>query len=259
MIVVCKNFLMKNFFTRKLLNCSNFVGYGKEMDIYRNTNQIIIEASELIYLIISLRQNKSQALASCNYYSILEKIDNFTKILDKYHFSNEQIDQTRYLICAALDEAAADNRLVNLSEITSKGFVNYFYKEGLGGEKFFKIIESISEDISRNISLICFAYLLLRLGFKGKYGIMENGLITLKEMQHQLYLLLLHYKRQHGHLPNVGANRRNNQTLIFSLKICTAYTFIILITYGILGSFLSAKQKQMDAWAAKLEVEKCTL
>lgn len=245
-ITKLKRFLVKIFFKGAESTAKGAMYYMRPKDSQYLMNIIILEASDLLYLIALLRQNKIDKLIDKTYHSILETIESFITSLEKYNFSTEQISQAKYLICAALDEAAANGKNSSLAlEITNKGFINYFYKEGLGGEKFFRIIDSLSEDISRNYSLIRLAYILLLLGFKGKYGIIEEGLSILKDIQNQLYLSISHYEKYVLTENFVSVNQQNTGILLQPAKLCMTYIFLTFITYGIFSTILDSRSKPL--------------
>ena len=75
----------------------------------------------------------------------------------------------RYL-CAGLDEAVLSTPWGHQSEWAQHPLLVQMHREAWGGEKFFDMLESISQDPTRYIDLMELQYLELAFGFAGKYG-----------------------------------------------------------------------------------------
>jgi type VI secretion system protein ImpK len=61
------------------------------------------------------------------------------------------------------------------------------HREAWGGEKFFEMLDRISQDPARHIDLMELQYLCLAFGFAGKYQVSQRGHAQLAEVQHDLY------------------------------------------------------------------------
>jgi type VI secretion system protein ImpK len=61
------------------------------------------------------------------------------------------------------------------------------HREAWGGEKFFEMLDRISQDPARHIDLMELQYLCLALGFAGKYQVVDRGHSHLAEVQQDLY------------------------------------------------------------------------
>jgi type VI secretion system protein ImpK len=61
------------------------------------------------------------------------------------------------------------------------------HREAWGGEKFFDMLERVSSDPDRHIDLMELQYLVLALGFSGKYQVLERGSDRLVQVQHEVY------------------------------------------------------------------------
>jgi type IV/VI secretion system ImpK/VasF family protein len=200
-----------------------------------NKNIIIPTALDLICLISILRQRKIDKITESDdmHHRILQRIENFTTTLIKLNVSDKQIYQAKYLICAAIDESAT----------TDKSLIDHFYKEMLGGEKFFKIIENVYLDIPNNFELIKLSYLLLCLGFKGKYGLAENGDNILKEIKNKIYLLITRCNSRVLANSDVKINELTKmQSLNFSMFPHILIVSVIILSSRMIFSNLLDKQ-----------------
>jgi type VI secretion system protein ImpK len=68
------------------------------------------------------------------------------------------------------------------------------HREAWGGEKFFDMLERISSDPGRHIDLMELQYLVLALGFTGKYQVQDRGHERLAEVQRDLYRQIRNYR-----------------------------------------------------------------
>jgi type IV/VI secretion system ImpK/VasF family protein len=217
--------------------------------VEKNNNDkyhIIIEAAgNLPYLITLLRQQNYQVKTSQLYNLILAKIDIFTHALERAEFTEDAIDKAKYLICAAIDEAL----LCATSGDYKEGLISCFYKEEFGGENFFTILEELCSNIAENIFLIQFGYLLLRLGFEGKYAISADSrekLIILKEKIHAIIARHIEAEKllNQDALSLQSVNIKLKQKA--KLKIIISSTTVIIIVYIILLQILTYKQSAIQ-------------
>ena len=61
------------------------------------------------------------------------------------------------------------------------------HREAWGGEKFFEMLDRISQDPARHLDLMELQYLCLAFGFNGKYHVADRGYEKLASIQQELY------------------------------------------------------------------------
>lgn len=93
----------------------------------------------------------------------------------------------RYVLCAALDEAVLYLPQSEESGWASQSLLSTFHEDAGGGEKFFTILERMNQDPALNIDMLELMYLLLSLGFEGKYRVMDGGYEQLRMLRESLY------------------------------------------------------------------------
>ena len=91
-----------------------------------------------------------------------------------------------YALCAALDEAVLSTPWGAQSEWAQHPLLVALHREAWGGEKFFEMLDRISQDPARYIDLMELQYLGIAFGFAGKYQIQERGQEHLQQVQHDL-------------------------------------------------------------------------
>ena len=100
---------------------------------------------------------------------------------------NEVVLAARYALCAGLDEAVLSTPWGAQSEWAQHPMLVAFHREAWGGEKFFEMLDRISVDPAKHIDLMELQYLVLALGFTGKYQMIERGHEQLADLQQSLY------------------------------------------------------------------------
>lgn len=96
----------------------------------------------------------------------------------------------RYCICAAIDEAVCRQEWGANSNWSQQSLLSEFHNETSGGDKVYVILERLKQDPKRYRHVIEFLYLLLQLGFKGKYGRAERGDEKVAEIANTIYRLI---------------------------------------------------------------------
>ncbi|WP_299014990.1 type IVB secretion system protein IcmH/DotU [uncultured Photobacterium sp.] len=96
----------------------------------------------------------------------------------------------RYCLCAAMDEAVCRQEWGANSYWSQNSLLSEFHNETSGGDKFFVILDRLKADPRKYRHVIEFIYLLLQLGFKGKYGREERGNERLAEIGNTVYRLI---------------------------------------------------------------------
>ena len=97
----------------------------------------------------------------------------------------------RYCLCSALDEMVLSQKWGANSNWSQHTLLTEFHNETAGGDKFFIILERLKSDPLKYQNLIEFLYLLLQMGFKGKFGRdRQGGQNELTEIGHDIYRLI---------------------------------------------------------------------
>ena len=99
----------------------------------------------------------------------------------------ETVNAARYCLCTALDEAVLGTPWGGGSIWNTQSLLATFHKETWGGEKLFQLLENLMHDPGRNLDLLEFIYVLLCLGFHGKYRVMERGEARLEELRMSIF------------------------------------------------------------------------
>lgn len=98
-----------------------------------------------------------------------------------------QVLAARYIVCTAVDEAVSTSQLGESGQWSRLALLSTFHNETWGGEKFFQILDRCMQQPARNLYLLELMYLLLSLGFEGKYRVLDRGPIAIESLRDKIY------------------------------------------------------------------------
>ena len=165
-------------------------------------NPLVSAASELLLTIVRFRSTQekpSTAEESFEQAGHGENIEHLragleaeirafeTRALALSDIEQAQIIAARYVLCTAVDEAISTSLSGENGEWSRHGLLSTFHNETWGGEKFFQILDRCMQQPARNLYILELMYLLLSLGFEGKFGVRERGPIALEAMRDKIY------------------------------------------------------------------------
>src|SRR5688572_7854873 len=138
-------------------------------------NPLVQAASPLLLLAGQLRGTiSSPDLAGLRRHT-LDEIRRFEEKAKASGVANESVLAARYALCAALDEAVLSTPWGAQGEWAQQPLLVALHREAWGGEKFFEMLERISQDPNRHIDLMELQYLCIAFGFAGKYAAAQQG------------------------------------------------------------------------------------
>jgi type VI secretion system protein ImpK len=100
---------------------------------------------------------------------------------------NSQALAARYVLCTALDESVSTSPKGAGGGWSCKALLSTFHNETRGGEKFFLILDRCMQQPARNLYLLELLYLLLSLGFEGRYKLKSRGPIELETLRERIF------------------------------------------------------------------------
>ncbi|MDR2367610.1 MAG: type IVB secretion system protein IcmH/DotU [Deltaproteobacteria bacterium] len=98
-----------------------------------------------------------------------------------------QILAARYVLCTALDESVTMSSIEDSAAWAHDALLSTFHDETWGGEKSFKILERCMQHPAQNLYLLELIYVLISLGFEGRYRVMERGIHALEALRDKVY------------------------------------------------------------------------
>jgi len=211
--------------------------------MYKNTSinrrTVIENAKDLLAVIALLRQKKYLFKTTGLFNQLSGEINIFVNKLKHQGFSKEQISDTTYLICSALDEACMQNQN---SIINHKSLISHYYNEELSGENFYKVMENLHNNEPRNVQAIRLGYLLMCLGFLGKYGINKNGLIEYEQIKLKARTGGIKYEPIQSLFIRDTSGEKTKFKITWS-RLLILSTFVVILFYFSLNISLKSKSE----------------
>ena len=95
-----------------------------------------------------------------------------------------------YGICALIDEVVLNTPWGVDSTFRDDGLLQIFHGDQNGNERFFEIIDELRMDAKTNLPALELLFLLLELGFEGKYADSREGNRELVDLREDLYVVI---------------------------------------------------------------------
>jgi type VI secretion system protein ImpK len=223
-------------------------------------NPLVQAASPLLLLAGQLRGTISSPDMAGLRRHTLDEIRRFEERARAAGVANETVLAARYALCAALDEAVLSTPWGAQSEWAQQPLLVALHREAWGGEKFFEMLDRISQDPGRHIDLMELQYLCIAFGFTGKYQVLDRGHARLAEVHHDLYRKI---RAQRGDVPADlalrwrGVEDRRNRLIRYVpwWVIGAAALAVLAIAFAIYYARLGTASEPVLAELAKVGVE----
>jgi type VI secretion system protein ImpK len=150
-------------------------------------NPLVRAASPMLLLAGQLRGSVTPMDVEGLRHLALEEIRRFEEHARAAGIQNEVTMAARYALCAGLDESVLSTPWGAQSDWSQHPLLVALHREAWGGEKFFEMLDRVSQDPGRYIDLMELLYLCLAFGFGGKYLVADRGHERLATIQQDLY------------------------------------------------------------------------
>jgi type VI secretion system protein ImpK len=158
-------------------------------------NPLVNAASTLIAVFEKTRQSLSHSDVGGLHQRLVDEIKHFENKARETGIRSEIILSARYSLCAALDEMVLNTPWGSESAWPQRTLLSIFHNETSGGEKFFQLLERMLEQPAENLYILELMYILLSLGFEGKYRLIHRGRDTIEQLRDDLFTTI---RRQRG-------------------------------------------------------------
>lgn len=158
-------------------------------------NALVNAASTLIAVYEKTRSSLSHPDVGGLHQRLVSEIKNFEIKARDIGIKPEIILSSRYSLCAALDEAVLNTPWGSESAWPQRTLLSVFHNETSGGEKFFLILDRMKQQPGENLHILELMYILLSLGFEGKYRVIHRGKEVIEQLRDELYTII---RRQRG-------------------------------------------------------------
>jgi len=155
-------------------------------------NRLVRAANPLLDLVVPLRHTTQPPDLGQLRERLAQAIRTFETEARDAGAPLESVAAARYALCTLLDEAISGTAWGS-GVWGSRSLLVAFHNEASGGEKFFLVLQRLSQDPVQHLDLLELMYLCLALGLEGRFRLAEGGQAQLATLRERLLQLI----RQH--------------------------------------------------------------
>ena len=148
-------------------------------------NPLVRAASPLLELALPLRTRAAMADIEALREELAQMIRLFERDARASGIDIERLAAARYCLCTFIDEAISGTPWGS-GVWGSRSLLVTFHNEASGGERFFLILQTLAQEPSRNIDVLELLYVILSLGFEGRYRLIDGGRSQLESVRERL-------------------------------------------------------------------------
>lgn len=148
-------------------------------------NPLVRAANPLLDLALPLRTLPACADVEGLRAQLLQMVKIFEAEARASGFDTERLAAARYCLCTCIDEAISGTPWGS-GMWASRSLLVIFHNEASGGERFFLILQRLAQDPARNVDALELIYVMLSLGFEGRYRLLEGGRAQLESVRERL-------------------------------------------------------------------------
>lgn len=153
-------------------------------------NALVRAANPLFELVTPLRQMRAAPDVEFVRVQLVNAVKQFELDARAAQVSHEALAAARYCLCTLLDETISSTPWGGGGIWASRSLLVAFHNEASGGEKFFLILQKLSQNARANLDVLELMYLCLALGLEGRYRVIENGRSQLDLLRERLQQLI---------------------------------------------------------------------
>lgn len=153
-------------------------------------NPLVGAANALLDLVVPLRIMATHPSVEGLRSQLVAAIKKFEHDAKAAGCAQEAIAVARYSLCTFLDETISSTPWGGSGVWASRSLLVAFHNEAFGGEKFFLILQKLSQQPRANLHVLELMYLCLALGLEGRYRVMDGGRVQLDLLRERLQQLI---------------------------------------------------------------------
>lgn len=200
-------------------------------------NPLVNTVSTLIAVFDKTRSSLSHPDVGGLHQRLVGEIKLFENQAREIGIKPEIVLSARYCICAALDEAVLNTPWGSESAWPQRTLLSVFHNETAGGEKFFQILERMLEYPAENLHILELMYILLSLGFEGKFRVIHRGRDMIEQLRDDLFMTI---RRQRGeyerslspHWKGLGKTRKSLTNYLPLWVVASILGAVLLVSYS---------------------------
>jgi len=163
----------------------------------KGLNPLVNCAGTLLAVFEKTRQSMAHSDVPGLHQRLVTEMRKFEAAVRGMGMQQEVVLAARYILCSALDEAVLNTPWGSESAWAQRTMLSMFHNETSGGEKFFLILDRMRQSPAENLDMLELFYVLLSLGFEGKYRLMSRGRDTVEQIRDDLFTTIRSYRGEY--------------------------------------------------------------
>jgi type VI secretion system protein ImpK len=102
----------------------------------------------------------------------------------------DQLRPAHYALCAGLDDVVLNTPWGSQGAWASRSLISTFHQEVQSGERFFALLQKLQQAPGTSLPVLELMYLILSLGFQGRYRLSPRGPAELDRVREELYAII---------------------------------------------------------------------
>jgi type VI secretion system protein ImpK len=148
-------------------------------------NPLLRAANPLIELAVPLRSLPTHPNLDELRTQLMQMIRNFEVQGRANSYDDEKLGAARYCLCTFLDESISGTPW-GAGVWGTRSLLVTLHNEASGGERFFLILQRLAQNPTANIDVLEMIYVMLSLGFEGRYRLIDGGRAQLETIRERL-------------------------------------------------------------------------
>jgi len=162
-------------------------------------NPLLAAANPLLNLVPQLRSTLQHPDPAGLKEALARQIKQFEARAKAAGIAPEKVIASRYVLCTLLDETAASTPWGGSGTWARHSLLVMFHNETWGGEKVFQLLGKLAENPGANRDILELMYVVLGLGFEGRYRVLDNGRSQLEALRERLAQMLRNQRGAYEH------------------------------------------------------------
>ncbi len=168
----------------------SFQGLLPSLDQFNSINPLVSSAFNVLSIEQVLRKNSHYDNPVQLFEDLVLAVEAFEQRVEQLGIDRSDVLIARYVLCAFVDEKVLSTPWGEQSLWVDKTLLSHFHKQAWGGERFFLVLDKLMQDAHKKLYLLELLYVLLCLGFCGKYKIHRQGTTELTGIRQRVLTVI---------------------------------------------------------------------
>jgi len=202
-------------------------------------NPLLRAANPLLELALPLRRLTSHADIDALRTQLIQMVREFETTGRAFGVPDARLGPARYCLCTFIDESIAATPW-GAGVWGRRSLLVTFHNEASGGERLFVILQRLAETPAVDIDLLELIYVMLALGFEGRYRLVEGGKTQLDVIRERLEQMIRAQRSpvERALSPHWQPAPRERKRLLHfvPLWVASAFAAVVLVTTSLVLS-----------------------